>query len=73
MSRAWRTILYIVLGLLVAGVVLLGAAWLTGASVERIETLVLGGPGGLRVWLDKGLQSVLDFLSGAWETVRSFF
>ena len=73
MSRAWRTILYIVLGLLAAGVVLLGAAWLTGASVERIETLVLGGPGGLGVWLDKGLQSVLDFLSGAWETVRSFF
>ena len=73
MGKAWRIVLYIAAGLLAVGIVLLGAAWLTGASIVRIEELVLGGKGGLNVWLQNGVDSVLAFLRNAAETVKSFF
>ena len=73
MGKAWRIVLYIAAGLLVVGFVLLGAAWLTGASIVRIEELVLSGKGGLNVWLQNGVDSVLAFLRNAAETVKSFF
>ena len=38
MSRAWKAIGILVLFLLAAGVVLLGAAWLTGASAASSST-----------------------------------
>jgi hypothetical protein len=62
--------MYIVLGLFAAGVVLLGAAWVTGASVGRIEELAFGGTGGLTVWLQNTLDRVLAFLDNALATVK---
>lgn len=73
MSRAWRIVLYLVLGLLAAGIVLLGAAWITGASIGRIEELALGGKGGLQLWLQNGADAVRSFLANAWELVRGIF
>ena len=73
MSKAWRIVLFIVLGLLAAGVVLAGAGWLTGASLVRIEELVLGGKGGLQTWLQTGVDRVLAFLTGLPERIVNIF
>ena len=51
MAKAWRVVLWIVLFLLAAGVVLMGAAWLTGASNARIVELAFGGQEGVDAWL----------------------
>ena len=72
MGRAWRIVLTVVVFLLVAGVVLMGAAWLTGASPARIAELVFGGPEGLRAWWEntlRSVQAVLDALTGFFETL----
>ena len=71
MSRAWKIVMFIVLGLLVAGILLLGTAWVTGASVGRIEELAFGGAGGLTAWLQSTLDSVRSLLESAAETVRA--
>ena len=47
MGKAWRIVMTVVVFLAVAGVVLIGAAWLTGASPVRIVELVFGGREGL--------------------------
>ena len=73
MGKAWRVVLYIVFGLIALGLVLLGAAWLTGASVPRIEELVFGARGGLSVWLQTGVDRVLAFLTDARDLVMSLF
>ena len=73
MGRAWRVVLYIVCGMIALGLVLVGAAWLTGASVPRIEELVFGGRGGLSVWLRTGVDRVLAFLTDARDLVMSLF
>ena len=73
MGQAWRIVLYLVLGLLAAGIVLLGAAWITGAALWRIEELALGGRGGLQIWLQNGADAVRTFLTNAWELVRGIF
>ena len=73
MGRSWRAVLYIVFGMIALGLVLLGAAWLTGASLPRIEELVLGGRGGLSVWLQTGIDRVLAFLAAARDLVMSLF
>ena len=70
MSRAWKIVMFIVLGLLVAGILLLGTAWVTGASVGRIEELAFGGAGGLTAWLQSILDRVLAFLDNALATVK---
>ena len=72
MSRIWRVVLFIVLALLATGVVLMGAAWLTGASPARIAELVFGGPEGLRAWWEntlRSVQAVWDALTGFFETL----
>ena len=71
MSRAWRVVLTVVVGILAAGIVLLGAAWVTGAAVWRIEELAFGGVGGLRIWLHGMLAEVRSLLASALETVRA--
>ncbi len=71
MGKVWRVVLYIVFGMIAFGLVLLGAAWITGASIFRIEELVLGGKGGLSVWFQTGVDRVLTFLTDARDLVMS--
>ena len=73
MGRAWRIVLTVVLVLLAAGVVLLGAAWLTGASVGRIVELVFGGQAELEAWLRAGLERANALWTGALEQIRALF
>ena len=56
MSRIWRIVLFLALGLVIVGVVLLGAAWLTGASIPRIVELVFGGQAELEAWYRTALE-----------------
>ena len=56
MSKVWRFVLYLAAALVIAGVVLLGAAWVTGASIHRIVELVFGGQAELDAWLREGWQ-----------------
>lgn len=71
MSRAWRVMTFIVLALLAAGIVLLGAAWLTGASPDRIVELVFDGREGLDAWLRAGLDSARSICARLLELARS--
>ena len=71
MSRAWKAVGVIVLFLLAAGVVLLGAAWLTGASVPRIIELVFDGREGLDAWLRAGLDRANAVWTGVLEQIRA--
>ena len=69
MGRAWRIVLTVVVFLAVAGVVLMGAAWLTGASTERIVELVFGGPEGLQRWWETAVRSA----EAIWNGLAGFF
>ena len=69
MGKAWRIVLTVVVFLAVAGIVLMGAAWLTGASPARIAELVFGGPEELRAWWDNTLTSV----QAVWDALTGFF
>ena len=73
MSRAWRVVLTLVLILLAAGVVLLGAAWLTGASVQRAIELVFGGQTELEEWLRAGLDRANALWTAALEQLKAIF
>ena len=73
MSRIWRVVLFIVLALLATGVVLIGAGWLTGASVTRIVELVFGGPAELQTWLQSGLDRANALWTGAVDWVMGLF
>ncbi len=66
MSRIWRIVLILALCLIVAGIVLLGAAWLTGASISRIVELVFGGQAELQAWL----QTMLARCHALWTSLR---
>ena len=67
MAKAWRVVGIIAAFLAAAGVVLIGAAWLTGASPARIVELVFDGPEGLQRWWDTAQQSA----AGLWESART--
>ena len=67
MGKAWRVVMIVVIFLAAAGIVLIGAAWLTGASPTRIVELVFNGPEGLQSWLDSAKHTA----SSTWESLRS--
>ena len=67
MAKAWRVVLTVVIFLVAAGAVLVGAAWLTGASPTRIVELVFDGPEGLQRWWDTALRSA----GSIWESART--
>ena len=67
MAKAWRVVLTVVIFFVAAGAVLVGAAWLTGASPTRIVELVFDGPEGLQRWWDTAQQSA----AGLWESART--
>lgn len=69
MGRIWRIVLTVVVFLVVAGLVLIGAAWLTGASLVRIEELVFGGTAGFEAWRQTALQTAQSL----WDAVTGFF
>ena len=73
MSRVWRVVLFIALALVAAGIVLMGAGWLTGASAPRIAELVFGGQAELNAWLQSGLDRVRALWASAAEWVGSIF
>ena len=69
MGKAWRIVMTVVVFLAVAGVVLIGAAWLTGASPVRIVELVFGGRAGLEArW-----NAALNAARSVWGSVTGFF
>ena len=67
MGKAWRVVLTVAAVLAVAGVVLIGAAWLTGTSPARIVELIFDGPAGLQRWWDTARQSAASL----WESART--
>ena len=73
MTKAWRIVGWIVLSLLVAGVVLAGAGWLTGASLPRIADMAFGSADAAKA----AGQDVLEQLTGLWKgflaSVRALF
>lgn len=73
MNRAWRLVLFLALALVVAGVVLLGAAWLTGASIPRIVELVFGGQAELEAWFGSALDRAAALWTAVLEQLRSLF
>lgn len=73
MSKVWRGVFFAVLALLAAGVVLMGAGWLTGGSIPRIVELVFGGPAELQAWLQSGLDRMTALWTGAVNWVTGLF
>ena len=67
MAKVWRVVLTVAAFLAAAGVVFIGAAWLTGASPTRIVELVFGGPEGLQSWWDTAKQSA----GNLWDSLRT--
>ncbi len=66
MNRIWRVISCIAAGLIVVGIVLIGAGLLTGASLHRITELVFGGQTELEDWFRSGVDRAVLF----WTTLR---
>ncbi len=73
MTRGWRVFMTIVLVLFAAGLVLLGAAWLTGASLHRIVELVFGGRAGLEQWVQTELLRARALWDSALRLAQSIF
>ena len=73
MGKAWKAVITLAALLLVLGLVLVGAAWLTGASPLRIVELVFNGRTGLRSWWDASVQSALDLWDNAVRFVTGLF
>ena len=73
MNKLWRTVMTIALILVAAGIVLLGAAWVTGASIPRIIEMVFGGRDELNAWFSAGLDRVRTLWAGALDQIRAFF
>jgi hypothetical protein len=69
MAKAWRIVLIVVVFLAAAGAVLLGAAFLTGASVPRIVELVFGGQEGFELWQ----RTAAGTAQRSWDAVTAFF
>ena len=72
MSKVWRFVLFLALALVIAGAVLLGAAWVTGASIPRIVELVFGGQAELEAWYRAGLDRASALWTGILEQIRNF-
>ena len=68
MGKAWRIVLTVVIALLVIGIVMVGAAWITGASPERIVELVFGGQEGLEAWWEAAKNTVQN----TWDSLTAF-
>ena len=73
MSRMWRIVLYAAATLLGLGLVLLGAAWLTGASFARVAELVFGGKVELAAWFRAGLDQALALLNSLAARILAIF
>lgn len=73
MTKAWRIVLFITGGLVLAGLVLAGVGWLTGASPLRMADILYGGVDGVRAAAQTAWETVLARLSGAWQTLLAFF
>lgn len=73
MNKLWRTVMTIALILVAAGIVLLGAAWVTGASIPRIIEMVFGGRDELNAWLSAGLDRARALWAGTLDQIRAFF
>ena len=73
MNKLWRTVMTIALILVAAGIVLLGAAWVTGASIPRIIEMVFGGRDELNAWLSAGLDRARALGAGTLDQIRAFF
>ena len=69
MAKAWRIVGWIVLILLVAGIVLGGAGWLTGASLPRMIELVFGGTDGAKA----AVEGLFSRTTSALEQLSSTF
>ncbi|MBE6997266.1 MAG: hypothetical protein E7427_03750 [Ruminococcaceae bacterium] len=66
MAKAWRVVLTIAVCLIAAGLLLLGAAWLTGTSTTRIAELVFG-ESGFSGWL----QAARNAFTALFTQIRS--
>ena len=73
MNKLWRTVSAVALILVALGIVLLGAAWLTGASVSRIVEMVFNGRDGLDAWFHAGLDRALALWTAVLDYVRAIF
>lgn len=73
MTKAWRIVLWIVLVLAVAGAVLGGVGWLTGASHVRMADILFGGMDGFYSALHAAKDTALARLTGAWQTLITLF
>ena len=73
MNKLWRTVMTIALILVAAGIVLLGAAWVTGAAIPRIIEMVFGGRDELNAWLSAGLDRARALWAGTLDQIRAFF
>ena len=67
MTKAWRVVLWIALALLVAGVVLMGAGWLTGASLPRMADMVFGSADAAK----SAAHDLLTRLAALWDGLVS--
>ena len=73
MNRIWRIVLFLTLALVAMGIVLLGAGWLTGASVPRVIELVFGGEEALNASLTDLLNRWNSLWNDLTETLLNLF
>ncbi len=73
MTKAWRIVLWTALALVVAGAVLGGIGWLTGASPVRMADVLFGGTDGFYAALHAAADTALARLTGAWQALVSLF
>ena len=69
MAKIWRIVVWAALGLLIAGIVLGGAGWLTGASLTRMADILYGGADGAKA----AAQTVLEQGSEVLRSVLGIF
>ena len=69
MAKVWRIVGWAVLILLVAGIVLGGAGWLSGASLPRMIDLVFGGGAAAR----SAASTAMGRITGLLQQVAALF
>ena len=69
MAKVWRIVGWAVLILLVAGIVLGGAGWLSGASLPRMIDLVFGGGAAARI----AASTAMGRITGLLQQVAALF
>ena len=69
MAKIWRIVVWAALGLLIAGIVLGGAGWLTGASLPRMADILFGGTDEAKA----AAQAVLEQGSETLQSVLGIF